>query len=122
MQLSDREMKSVERLRKAQQLWPRVRWLLLGLGILICGISVWLQIFALNHLLPLVNERDNRQLFLMVVAFAVVWLKCLVVFAIGAWFIVWSIRDWNGNVNRMLLLKLLDDRWREPGEGGDAKP
>jgi hypothetical protein len=41
---------------------------------------------------------------------AVFWPKCLVGFFLAAWFMVVAIRDWNGNVHRMLLLKLLDEQ------------
>ena len=39
---------------------------------------------------------------------ALFWPKCLMGFLFGASFMVLAIRDWHGNVHRMLLLKLLD--------------
>lgn len=45
--------------------------------------------------------------------FAVFWPKALLLMVLASWFLVLAIRDWHGNVERMLLLKLLDAQQKE---------
>ena len=46
----------------------------------------------------------------MTLLFAVFWPKCLFGFFVGACLIGLAIRDWHGDVHRILLLKLLDEQ------------
>jgi len=45
--------------------------------------------------------------------FALFWPKSLMLFGCGVFFISWAIRDWSGNANRVLLLRLLDDQQKD---------
>jgi hypothetical protein len=45
--------------------------------------------------------------------FAVFWPKALLMMVVASWLIVLAIRDWHGNVERMLLLRLLDAHQKE---------
>jgi hypothetical protein len=49
-----------------------------------------------------------------VLAIAIFFPKCLVHVAIAAWAFSKAITDWHGNVNRMLLLRLLDAQQAQP--------
>jgi len=52
-------------------------------------------------------ESDNfGEVVILLVA--VFWPKCLLMFCVATYFISWAIRDWHGNANRRLLLRLLD--------------
>ena len=48
-----------------------------------------------------------------ILIFAIYWPKCILGLVFGAWFMVLAIRDWHGNVHRMLLLKLLKDQQKK---------
>ena len=45
-----------------------------------------------------------------VLLFAVIWPKCLLIFLFATYFVVLAIRDWHGNANRRLVLRLLDEQ------------
>jgi hypothetical protein len=47
------------------------------------------------------------------------WPKFLLGFYCAIWFVVWAIRDWHGNVHRMLLLRLLDAQQQQSGKAED---
>jgi hypothetical protein len=47
----------------------------------------------------------------LIVAFF--WPKCLLGFCIGGWLIGLAIRDWHGNLHRMLLLRLLEEQQKK---------
>jgi hypothetical protein len=103
MQLTPQDLKLVERLRKQERRWPRDRWILLLVGIfsLACyGYIVTSLYCGLDF--------ENLQ-SINVLVFAVLWPKCLMMFLFAVYFIGWAIRDWNGNANRRLLLRLLEE-------------
>jgi hypothetical protein len=102
MQLTPEEMKFVERLRKREQQWPRNRWIILTVGIF--SIACYSCI-----LIALYQRMDFEHLGSgEVLIFALLWPKCLIMLILGAYFIGLVIRDWRGNMNRRLLLRLLD--------------
>jgi hypothetical protein len=49
--------------------------------------------------------------------FALFWPKCLIFFGSGAFCIIWAIKDWHGNANCVLLLKLLEARLQDEAPG-----
>jgi len=111
MQFTSREVKLIERLRKEERRWPWVRWVMLTIGA-VCtlngGLWGWLLYHSLywESLIPVAKRDplDATKVFVIVVLWSVccIWLFL----AIWGFTIVW--RTWNGDVNRMLLLKLLD--------------
>ena len=101
-------MRLVERLKKQDRQWPRGRWVLLALGIL-SAVDLALCSYLLFKVLPAVNEPgQNREEAAIAIAF--LFPKCLATLAITCWLFTKVITEWHGNVNRMLLLKLLDVR------------
>jgi len=120
MQLTTRELKLVERLRKQERQWPRMRWFALGTGIFVwaCYGYILISLFDHLHLTETGREDFPPQAWGWLFLFAMFWPKCLIGFAFGAWLIGSAIRDWHGNVNRMLLLKLLEAQQKE-SLGGD---
>jgi len=116
MQFTPQEMKSIERLRKQERLWPRTRWLVLGSAAFILavyGFMTWQMVVMLDS--PEFEFFDATSMLI-----AVEWPKCLLAFCVAFWIIAVVIRDWHGNVNRMLLLRLLDDRQKEASKDENA--
>jgi hypothetical protein len=99
MQLTAQEMKLMERLRKRERQWPRMRWMLLGVAALTVGIYSFI-------LYQIIQKLESGEDAMFMVAFF--WPKCLLGFCLAGWLIGWAIRDWNGNAQRILLLRLLD--------------
>ena len=113
MQFTPTEAKLIERLRKQERRWPRTRWMLLalaGFAFAAYGYIAYQMFSRLDS-----SKFPNQDSALMVAFF---WPKCLVGLLFGAWFLSLAIRDWKGNVNRMLLLKLLDAQKTESGSHG----
>ena len=107
MEFTPQEMKLIERLRKEERRWPRSRWILLGMAAFI--LAVYGCILA--QIIGVLQSGEPRDDATFMVAFF--WPKCLVGFCFAVYFIVWAIRDWHGDVKRMLLLRLLDAQQRE---------
>ena len=116
MQLTTRETKLVERLRKQEQQWLRVRWFLLGAGVISALCSTFIAITLSRHVVTMLAEQDDFMSRGWLFALAVFWPICLILLAPAAVFIFGAIRDWHGNTTRLLLLKLL-----EPQERGEAR-
>ncbi len=113
MQLTAREQKMVARLRKAERLWPRWRWAVLGAGVFAWAVYGYIAFTLANRLQSIETDRGNFEFNIWLVGFAMMWPKCLIGFALGAFLIVLAIKDWHGNTNRVLLLKLLDAQQKQ---------
>jgi predicted permease len=138
MEVTAREAKHIERLRKQLRLWPRTRWLVLLIGIMAavsCVVHVWGAVFfwrnhprSVDGFLFLANAAGNpeakinalgnaissipdEQLTIAYVAFFVVMGIFLAFLSLGCFAI--AFRDWNGNVKKTLLLKLYDNAIRQ---------
>ena len=110
MNFTTREQKLVERMRKEERQWPRLRWFLVGVGIFGILCSGFIVIELLQHIDTIVAGKDDVMSRGWLLGFALLWPKCLVLFGFGAFFIIWAIKDWRGNANRVLLLKLLESQ------------
>ena len=112
MELTSRELKQIERLRKQERQWPRTRWIMLGAGIFNAALCFYTLVLELHQLFHPMNDpagsRDPFSLLVSVLSFALGWPACLLMWCFSLWLIVVAIRDWHGNINRRLLLKLLD--------------
>src|SRR5258708_4963122 len=108
MQFTPREMKLIERLRKQERQWPRLRWVLLAGGLL-CTVALGLYGHTLFSLVSGLNSAEPTSAD-TVLAIAIFFPKCLVHLAIATWAFAKASTDWHGNANRMLLLRLLDAR------------
>jgi hypothetical protein len=99
-------MKLVGRLRKQERQWPRLRWIVLAIGLL---STVDLCLYG-HTLLGLVSELESQEATSpdTVLAIAIFFPKCLVQVAIATWAFAKAFMDWHGNANWMLLLRLLD--------------
>ena len=113
MQLTAREAKMVAWLRKAERLWPRWRWAVLGAGIFAWAVNGYIAFSIYERLQSVDIGKDSLGYEIWLTGFAMIWPKCLLGFAVGACLIVLAIRDWHGNVHRTLLLKLLDAQERQ---------
>jgi len=108
MQFTSQEMKLIERLRKQERRWPRRRWILLGMAAFLFACYGFIA-YMLFHTLgsDTVSPSDSALLF------ALYWPKVLLMAVVACWLIALAIRDWRGNVHRMLLLRLLDAQQKE---------
>src|SRR6185312_14270996 len=105
MEFTRQEMKLIERLRKQDRQWRWARWLVLAMGILSIGAcAMFGYVFHL-----LVSESAQGHLDSVSISFiCLFWTKCCFYFVFGVWCFVTVAVKWHGDVNRMLLLKLLD--------------
>jgi hypothetical protein len=110
MELTRREEKLIERLRKQERQWPRLRWFVVGTGVFALLCSGFIAIELVQHIDTMLNVDDDVMSRGWLLGFALFWPKCLIYFGFGAFLIIWAIKDWHGNANRVLLLKLLEAR------------
>ena len=114
MKFTAQEMKLIDRLRKQERRWPRIRWILLVVAAFSLAVYGYI---AAQIVIKLESGQPGDNSTFMVAFF---WPKCLLGFCLAAWFIAWAIRDWHGNVQRMLLLRLLDAQLKERGKDEDV--
>ena len=105
MEFTKHETKMVERLRKQDRQWRWSRWLVLVMGIFSAAACA---IFGYAiHLL--IGDSPQGHLDSYTVFFIVLfWTKCFFYFLLSAWSFITVSFKWHGDVNRMLLLRLLD--------------
>jgi hypothetical protein len=115
IRFTPQELKLIERLRKQERRWPRMRWMFLVVAAFLLAEYGFFAVVVI-HMLDTGKLTTDPTLVLVVLAFF--WPKCLLAFCFAAWLIVVATRDWHGNVERMLLLRMLDDRQKETT--GDA--
>ena len=102
MKLTANEKKLVTKLRRTETEMFRSRHLLLAVGVcslFIAGIGACLMIYWSSQL-PELSDGRYTLLFPVVLALAIH----------GAYILGISIRDWNGNAIRVLLLKVVDEQ------------
>lgn len=105
MEFTQQEMKLIARLRKQDRQWRWARWLVLAMGVL-SVIACATFAYAVHRL---VSESAQGHLDSDAVFFIVLfWTKCCFYFVFGIWCFITAFFKWHGDVNRMLLLKLLD--------------
>ena len=108
MQFTPLEMKLIEQLRKQERRWPRTRWILLVMAAFGFAVYGYVALFLFSTLdSQTFSPADSALLF------AFFWPKALLIMVIASGFIALAIRDWRGNVHRMLLLRLLDAHEKE---------
>ena len=105
MQFTQQEEKLVKRFRKQERQWQRWhRWIFMVVGVFELGSVAFYVSILLRLLKPVGESPDSNDVLLI----AILVTKLFINLAIGCWLLVVAFRDWHGNVNRMLLLKLLD--------------
>ena len=67
----------------------------------------------MQHIDTMLSVHDDVMSRGWMLGFALFWPKSLMLFGFGVFFIGWAIRDWHGNANRILLLKLLEARQKD---------
>ncbi len=105
MELTPQERKLVERLRKQQRRWLWGRWFFLVIGV--ASIVLCAMFGFLLHSLVADSagvNLDGRIVFFIVL----IWTKCCMYFGFALWFLITAWAKWHGDINRTLLLKLLD--------------
>ena len=93
----------IERLRKEDRRWRRTRWVLLAMAGLLLAAYAYIAHMLLTDFSS-DSIGNNASLWL----FALFWPKILLASCVAGGLIGLAIRDWHGNVTRMLLLRLLD--------------
>jgi hypothetical protein len=111
MQFTPQELKLIERLRKQERRWPRTRWILLGMAAFLLAAYGYIAYRLFGTLgSETFSPADSALLF------ALFWPKVLLMAVMAGAFIALAVRDWHGNVHRMLLLRLLDTHQKEKDE------
>jgi hypothetical protein len=105
MNFTPQETKMIERLRKHERQWRWARWLVLVMGVLSAGLCAAFG-FLLHGLIAesQAGHFDGQTVFFIVL----IWTKCCFYFLFGVWCFITACLKWHGDVNRMLLLRLLD--------------
>jgi hypothetical protein len=114
MQFTPQETKLIERLRKQERRWPRMRWVLLAAGVFAAACYTYILV-ALYRSLHFDTLPSYEVLF-----FAMLWPKCLLGMVLAGWLIIWPLTNWHGSVTRMLLLRLLDAQQSQKGADATA--
>jgi len=106
MEFTSQEMKLIGRLRKQDRQWIWARWLVLLMGVFSTVASAVMGYF----LHSLLSEWEQQGLHTSTTVFLtiLIWTKCCFYLGFGFWCFVTAIVKWHGDVNRMLLLRLLD--------------
>ena len=108
MRFTAQEMKLIERLRKQERRWPRNRWIVVGMAAFILAGSGYIAHLLFSTLdTEIFSPTDSALLF------ALFWPKVILWAGLAGVFVGLAIRDWRGNVQRMLLLRLLDAQQKE---------
>ncbi len=108
MQFTPQEMKLIERLRKKERFWPRTRWVLLGMVVFFLTALCYMAYFLFHTL-----DSETFSPADSALVFAIVCSKFYLMIGVTVVFLGLAIRDWHGNVHRMLLLRLLDAQQKE---------
>jgi len=117
MELTSQELKQLDRLRKQERQWPRTRWIMLTAGVFNAAIYGYVMGMVVHRLFHSGNDpASTGELFssFNIFLFAFIWPLFLLMICHSGWFIVEAIRDWHGNINRRLLLKLLEAQQNQP--------
>jgi formate hydrogenlyase subunit 3/multisubunit Na+/H+ antiporter MnhD subunit len=109
MNFTTRETKMIEQLRKYERQWRWARWMVLVMGTLSAGLCITFG-FLLSGLIAesQAGNFDAQTVFLIML----LWTKCCFYLLFGTWCLATVCFKWRGDVNRMLLLKLLDAQSR----------
>ena len=104
MQFTPQETKWIEKLRKDERRWPRIRWIVAAIAILStinCSLFGYL-------LYIIVEARPDRLSSIEIFMLILIWTKCVMYFVFAVCSSSLTITKWHGDPTRALLLKLLD--------------
>jgi hypothetical protein len=110
VELTPQEIKLVERLRKQNRQWKWMRWLwvVTGLLLIIVGLAYGYIAYLVASLK--LDDLESKLIFSVVALFNMACLN----FLFGVWCVCRAAIKWRGDINRILLLKLLDDKHTAP--------
>jgi hypothetical protein len=114
MHLTPQETKLIEKLRKEVRHWPRTRWLVLAIGVLCTFLFIVWCYFLRLLILETGHQTESGDTFI----FALVWTKCCMFLVFATWSFATLWRNWRGDMNRILLLRLLDAQQKETQSNG----
>jgi len=141
MQFTARELKVIERLRKHQRRWPIARWIGLVDAVLLSGLCVWTLILGIHwerevwrvndYVLSQINQLQPQDGVKQLATLYPGWrediLFCAFFFPIWLLFanlacvlFVTVIINWRGHVDRMLLLKLVEEHQGQTDKNASA--
>jgi hypothetical protein len=112
MQFTAKELKLIERVRKEERQRRRWRWFLLALCLLwIINAALWSYLFS--QLFPLPDPLPDSD----VPVILVLWTQCLAL--VFLWIVTTKecVLQWRGDVERRLLLRLLEANHASAGTG-----
>ena len=90
-------------------------WFLLGTGVFSLLCAAFIAIELLQHLDTVLANHDDAISRSWLFGFVLFFPACLIFFGSGAYIIGLVTRDWHGNANRAILLRLLESE--EKGSG-----
>jgi len=106
MKITESERRLINRWKRSEQRWPRLRWIAISTGgtltvfyvLALCWFHAW--VFQ-----DVADESGTARIGVLAGVSPVLWMGLL--FS-AAWFGI-SLVQWNGNAKRRLFLKLLSD-------------
>jgi hypothetical protein len=107
MNFTPSEIKQIERLRKLERQWRWIRWAYLVLGA-VSAVVLALNGYLLWSLIKLGDANDWPSP--VVLQIAILWPSLLIKLAFAVYFPVSALTKWDGDPNRMLLLRLSDEK------------
>ena len=103
MHFTPREMKLIAGLRKQEHNWPRMRWIYLGMAVFFVMLTEWMITMMTSAIHARDLSSDDKAAI-----FTICWVDITLFGLFAGGFIGMAIKDWQGNVHRMLLLRMLD--------------
>ena len=114
MEFTPQETKLVARLRKQQRRWVWARWFFLGMGLVSVVLCAMFGVLLHSLVSGAVGEHPDGMSVLFIV---LIWTKCCMYFGFALCFLIVAWTKWHGDINRTLLLKLLDALERQLTSG-----
>ena len=114
MQFTPQETKLIDRLRKQDRQWVRMRWMMLAIGVCCIALSGVFGYILCSFYSLILQIGGPHFEAIFVVYMVLIWTKCCLYFLFGMWCLVNTCVNWHGDVKRMLLLKLLDVQQNRP--------
>jgi len=112
VQFTPQELKLIERLRTQERQWARTKWVLLVTACcLLVTYSCLASILYSHFFNGFAAEASRSDLVLLM--FSLSWPVILMMSGIVGFLLGLVIKDWRGNAQRLLLLRLLDARENE---------
>ncbi|WPJ94550.1 hypothetical protein SH580_14035 [Coraliomargarita algicola] len=102
MNLTDQELKALERIEKHEKAYSKMRYILIFHTLFVTGMAIFLG-YIIEDALHSLREEANQSTLIIAMTFPLLLISCLA----STFHIFNLVRNWNGNPERKLLIKLV---------------